>query len=185
MQCQEINSLVMKYFDGNISELEREMIIKHNEKCNRCAEEFGILRKAIDTLEKLPEIEVPAGFESRVMKGILSRRAYSTNPKIVAFWLISIFGLMVFGWNMTAHIMVPLIRESGIMIAANNILLYGFNLVSGILREIVVVASMILGKIIIMRNILLRDYITAVTLMVLGFMAINVFLVYRRKLQEN
>jgi len=65
----------MKYFDGNISELEREMIIRHNEKCNRCAEEFEILRNAIDTLEELPEIEVPAGFESRVMEGIISRRA--------------------------------------------------------------------------------------------------------------
>ncbi|HPW40273.1 MAG TPA: hypothetical protein PLW98_02015 [Bacillota bacterium] len=185
MQCQEINNLVMKYFDGNISELEREMIIKHNEKCNRCAEEFGILRNAIDTLEELPEIEVPAGFESRVMEGILSRRAYSTNPKIVAFWLLSVLGLMVFGWNMAAYVIMPLIRESGIIIAANNVLIYGFNVVSGILREVVVTASMLLGKILVMRNVLLRDYITSVTLIVLAFMAINVFLAYRRKLQEN
>lgn len=185
MQCQEINSLVMKYFDGNICELEREMIIKHNDKCNRCAEEFLVLKRAIDTMEEFPEMEVPVGFEARVMERIFNSRVYSTNTKIVAFWLISIFGLMVFGWDMAAYIIVPFIRESGIMIAANNILIYGFNVVSGILREMVVVVSMMLGKIIIMRNVLLRDYITGVTLIVLGFMAINVFLVYRRKLQEN
>ncbi|MDD3706099.1 MAG: hypothetical protein PHC45_08575 [Clostridiaceae bacterium] len=185
MQCQEINSLVMKYFDGNISELEREMIIKHNDKCKRCAEEFLVLKGAIDTLEEFPEVEVPFGFKIRVMEGILNRRAYSANPKIVAFWLISIFGLIVFGWNMTANIIVPYIRDSGIMIAAYNVLIYGFNVVSGILRDIVVVVSMLLGKILIMRNVLLRDYITYVTLIVLAFMAINMFLLYRRKLQEN
>jgi anti-sigma factor RsiW len=51
----------MKYFDGNISELEREMIIKHNDKCSRCAEEFAVLREAIDTLEEFAEIEAPVG----------------------------------------------------------------------------------------------------------------------------
>ena len=66
-----------------------------------------------------------------------------------------------------------------------NVLLYGFNVVSGILREVVVTASMLLGKILVMRNVLLRDYITSVTLIVLSFMAINVFFAYRRKLQEN
>ena len=50
MQCKEISSLVMKYFDGNISELEREMIIRHNDKCSVCAEEFALLRQAIDSL---------------------------------------------------------------------------------------------------------------------------------------
>jgi len=92
---------------------------------------------------------------------------------------------MVFGWNMAAYVIMPLIRESGIIIAANNVLLYGFNVVSGILREVVVTASMLLGKILVMRNVLLRDYITSVTLIVLSFMAINVFFAYRRKLQEN
>ncbi|NLK34080.1 MAG: hypothetical protein GX301_01330 [Gracilibacteraceae bacterium] len=185
MQCQEINSLVMRYFDGNISELELEMIVKHNEKCRRCAEDFEVLKEAIDTLEELPEIEVPAGFAAKVMEGIISGKTYSTNPKVVAFWLVSILGLMVFGWNMAAYVIIPLIRESGIIIAVNNVLIYGFNVISGILSQIIVAASILLGKILVMRNVLLRDYITSVTLIVLTFMAINVFLAYRRKLQEN
>lgn len=185
MQCKEINSLVMKYFDGNISELEREMIIKHNEKCSCCAEEFAVLREAIDTLEVLPEIEVPAGFESRVMEGIRNCREYSTSPKVVAFWLISILGLMIFGWNMITFVAIPFIRESGMLIAVRNIIIYGFNFISEILREVLVAASVLLGKILVLRNVLLRDYVTGVTLIVLGFMGINLYLIHRRKLQEN
>jgi hypothetical protein len=185
MQCQEINNMVMKYFDGSISELEREMIIKHNEKCSSCAEEFKILKGAISTLEELPEIEVPVGFESRVMKEILLRGAYATNPKIVAFWLLSILGLMVFGWNLTVFAIIPFIRESGIVIAANNIFIYGINVISGILSRIIVIASVLLGKLLVMRNVLLRDYITGVTLIVLAFMSFNAFLAHRRRLQEN
>jgi hypothetical protein len=175
----------MKYFDGNISELERGMIIKHNEKCSSCAEEFAVLREAIDTLEEFPEVEVPAGFELRVMEGIKLQRAYFTNPKIVAFWLISVLGLMVFAWNMVTFVLIPFAVESGILIAAQNVVIYGVNVVSGILSNLLVIVSVMLGKILVLRNVLLRDYTTSVTLIALAFMGINLFLIYRLKLQEN
>lgn len=185
MQCEEINSLVMKYFDGNISELERGMIIKHNEKCSSCAKEFKVLRQAIDALEEFPEIEVPVGFESRVMNGIMTQKAYFTNPKIVAFWLVSVLGLMIFAWNMVTFVAIPFVMESGILIAAQNVLIYGMNFVSGFLSNLLVIVSVLLGKILVVRNILLRDYATSVTLIAMAFMGINLFLIYRFKLQEN
>lgn len=185
MQCTEINSLVMKYFDGNISELEREMIIKHNEKCSGCAEEFKVLSEAISTLEGLPEIEVPCGFELKVIEGIKTRRAYYTSPKVVALWLISILGLMIFGWNMLAYVAVPFIRESGILIAAQNVFIYCFNIIFDYLSQMLVTVSVLLGKILVMRNVLMRDYVTGVTLVVLAFMSTNLFFIYRRKLREN
>ncbi|MHB1392808.1 MAG: anti-sigma factor [Clostridia bacterium] len=175
----------MKCFDGNISELEREMIIKHNEKCDRCAEEFTLLREAIDTLEDFPEIEVPVGFELRVMEGIKTQRAYSTSPRIVAFWLISVLGLMVFAWNMVTFVAIPFVRESGMLIAAQNVLIYGVNVISGILREVLVTISVLLGKILVLRNVLLRDYINFVTMIVVAFMGINLILIYRLKLREH
>ena len=119
------------------------------------------------------------------MEGIRTCREYSTSPRVVAFWLISILGLMVFGWNMITFVAIPFIRESGMLIAAQNVLIYGFNVISGILREVIVTASVLFGKILVLRNVLLRDYITSVTLIVLAFMGINLFLIYRRKLQEN
>lgn len=185
MQCKEINNLVMKYFDGNISELEREMIIKHNEKCDHCALEFTVLRQAMDALEEFPELEVPDGFESRVMEGIKNRVAYATNPKIVAFWLISVLGLMIFAWNMVAFVAIPFARESGMLIAAQNVLIYGMNLISGFLSDLLVTVSVLLGKTLVIRNVLLREYATWVTLIAMAFMSINLFLIYRLKVQEN
>jgi predicted anti-sigma-YlaC factor YlaD len=185
MQCKEINDLVMKYFDGIISELEREMIIKHNEKCSSCAEEFALLREAIETIEILPEIEAPAGFELKVMQSIKNQGAYYTNPKIVALWLISILGLMVFAWNMVTFVAIPLLVNSGILIAAQNVIIYGLNFVSGILSDLIVTISVFFGKILVMRNVLLRDYVTAVTTVVLAFMATNLFFIYRFKAQDN
>ncbi|HYF84354.1 MAG TPA: zf-HC2 domain-containing protein [Clostridia bacterium] len=185
MQCKEISSLVMKYFDGNISELEREMIIKHNDKCSGCAEEFRVLREAIGTLEEFLEIEVPIGFESRVMEGIKTQRMYFTNPKIVAFWLISVLGLIVFAWNMLTFVTIPFVRESGVLIAAQNVLIYGVNIISGILREVLVTISVLLGKILVLRNVLLRDYVTFVTTIVMAFMGINLILIFRLNLREN
>lgn len=185
MQCKEINNLIMKYFDGNISELEREMIIKHNEKCCSCALDFKVLRQAMDALEEFPELEVPDGFESRVMEGIKNRVSYATNPKIVAYWLVSVLGLMIFAWNMVTFVAIPFVRESGILIAANNVLIYGINMVSGFLSDLLVKASVLLGKTLVMRNVLLRDYATWVTLVAVAFMGINLFLIYRLKVQEN
>ncbi|HWR62640.1 MAG TPA: zf-HC2 domain-containing protein [Clostridia bacterium] len=185
MHCKEISNLVMKYFDGNISELEREMIIRHNESCSSCAEEFTVLREAMDALEDFCEIDVPLGFESKVMEEIRAWKPYSLNPKIVLFWLISVLGLMVFSWNMAVFVAVPLIRESGILIAAQNVIIYGVSVVSDILYQLLVTASVLLGKLLVLRNVVLRDYVIGLTMIVLAFMGVNMFLLHRRQLQEN
>lgn len=185
MRCKEINNLVMKYFDGNASELEREMIVKHNKECSRCAEEFSLLREAIDIIEEFPEVEVPVGFESRVMEGIKTRGEYITSRKIVAFWLVAVLGLMVFGWNMVTHLAIPFIAESEAFVAVQNAIAYAVNMVSGILRELIVAVPVLLGKMLVLRNILLRDYVTAAAMIVSAFMCINLFLIYRFSVQEN
>jgi len=185
MQCKEINELVMKYFDGYISELEYEMILKHNEKCTDCALEFRVLKEAIGTLEELPELEVPEDFEARVMERVRASQAYSTNPKVLFFWLISVLGLMIFAWNMMSYVLLPFIRESGALIVVRNLLIYGFNYVSNLLRDILVMTSVLLGKLLVLRNILLREHITLVTAMVLVFMGISVLMLNRLKLREN
>lgn len=185
MRCKEINNLVMRYFDGNISELEYEMILKHNEKCCSCAEGFALLRNAIDTLEELPDIEVPEGFGFRVMEEIRAGRVYSMNPKLVAFWLISVLGLMIFAWNMVTFVVIPFIRESGMLIAAQNVFIYGVNVLSGILREVLIAASVLFGKILVLRSVLLRDYVSSVAMLAAAFMGINLLLLYRLKLREN
>ncbi len=185
MQCKEVNSLVMKYFDGNISELETEMIIKHNERCSCCAEEFALLRDALGALSELPEIEVPYGFTIKVMEGVRARGKQMADTKTAALWLVSALGVIIFGWNILVCAIIPFIKESGALIAFNNLIIYGFNLISGILGEVLITVSVLLGKVLIFRNVLMRDYITVVALIVLTFTGINLFLINNRKLQEN
>jgi hypothetical protein len=175
----------MKYFDGNISELEREMIIRHNECCDRCAEEFTVLREAMDSLEDFDEIDVPVGFESRIMEEIRVWKPYSISSQTVMFWLVSILGLTVFSWNMVIFVAIPFVRESGILIAAQNVIIYGVSMVSDILYQLLVTASVLLGKLLVLRNVLLRDYVIGLTMIILAFMGVNLFLLHRHKLQEN
>lgn len=185
MQCKEINDLVMKYFDGYISELEYEMILKHNEKCTECALEFQVLKEAIGALEELPEVEVPEGFEGRVMEGIKASRAYSVNPKVVLLWLVSLLGLTVFTWNMMSFVVIPYVKESGVLIMAQNLIIYGFTFIENLLRDIVIMSSVLLGKILVVRNVLLRDHITMVTAIVLTFTGASILMINRLKLGED
>lgn len=185
MQCREVNDLVMKYFDGCISELEYEMILKHNEKCTDCALEFQVLKEAICTLEELPEVEVPEGFEGKVMEGIKASRTYSVNLKVLLFSLISVMGLMVFAWNMMSFVIIPFVKDSGIFIIAQNLIIYGFTFVSNLLRDMLITGSVLLGKILVLRNVLLRDHITMVTEIVLAFMGISIIMMNRLKLGED
>jgi hypothetical protein len=80
---------------------------------------------------------------------------------------------------------IPFVRESGMLIAAQNIFFYGLNIISGVLREVLVTISVLLGKILVLRNVLLRDYVTFVTTLVVAFMGINLLLIYRLNLREN
>lgn len=185
MHCKEISNLVMKYFDGNISELEREMIVRHNESCSSCAEEFTVLREAMDALEDFAEIEAPLGFESRIMEEVRALKPYSISSQTVIFWLISLLGLTVFSWNMVIFVAIPFIRESGILIAAQNVIIYGVSMILDILYQIIVSASVLLGKLLVLRNVLLRDYVISLTMVILAFMGVNLFLLHRHKLQEN
>ncbi len=52
MQCKQINNHMMKYFDGNISELETEQLMRHLQKCTICADEFEVLREALFEIER-------------------------------------------------------------------------------------------------------------------------------------
>jgi hypothetical protein len=185
MQCREINDLIMKYFDGDISELEYEMIVKHNEKCTDCAFEFRVLKEAICAVEELPELEVPDGFQNKVMYKVKTSAPYTMNPKVLFFWLISVLGLMVFAWNMLSFVVVPYVRESGVLIMAQNLIIYSYNTISGLLKDMLIEASVLFGKIFKYRNILLRDYITFVTAIVLIFTGISVLMVNKLKLGEN
>lgn len=185
MQCKEVNELIMKYFDHDISELEMEMLARHNEKCPDCALEFNALKNVLSSLEELPELEAPEGFECRVMESIKARNAAPVNTQSLAFWLIGILGLIIFAYNMLSFVVVPYILDSGILIMAQNILIFAVTGILNLLREALVTLTVFVGKLLIFRNILLRDYMDIVMMVVFAFVGINLLLISKLKLQEG
>lgn len=185
MQCREINELIMKYFDHEISELELEMLEKHNEKCAGCAEEFNALKGALSALEELPELESPEGFEARVMENIKMRNAALNNKQSLVFWLIGILGLIIFACNMLSFVIIPYIRDSGILIIAQNVIIFAVTGILSLLREALIALSVLVGKLLIFRNVLLRDYMDVVMIVVFAFVGMNLLLISKLKLQEG
>lgn len=185
MQCREINELIMKYFDHDISELEMEILEKHNEKCPSCALEFNALKDALSALEELPELEAPEGFEARVMENIKMQHAALDNKQSLVFWLIGILGLIIFACNMLSFVIIPYIRDSGILIIAQNVIIFAVTGILSLLREALITLSVLVGKLLIFRNVLLRDYMDVVMIVVFAFVGMNLLLISKLKLQEG
>ncbi len=185
MQCRETNDLIMKYFDHDISELEIEMLLKHNEKCPGCALEFDAMKEALSALEELPLLEVPEGFEAKVLESIRMRDAAVNHAQSLVFWLIGILGLIIFACNMMSFVIIPYIRDSGILLIAQNVIIYAVTGVLELLREALVTLSLSVGKLLILRNVLLRDYMDAVMMVVFAFVGMNLLLISKLKLQED
>ncbi len=185
MQCREIDALVMKYLDGNISEIEMELIKKHNENCASCAEEFAVLSDAIYTLEELPDIEVPEGFTARVMSSIKEQKRFALTPQIVLLWIIGLAGLAVFMINVVMFAVIPAIKSSGILIAAYNIMVYSGTIISNAIKDFFVFGSLALSKLLIFRTILLSEYLVFVVASIGVFIAANMLIVRTLKLQQK
>lgn len=185
MQCREISDLMMKYFDGSFSEIELEQITRHNKGCKQCDEEFEALKSAIFALEDLPEPEIPAGFEARVMESIRTQKAYFVNPQVLLYWLVGIVGLLVFAANMVSNFVIPFARESGMLLVVYNTAIFVLNYVFGMLREALTVMSVLLGKLLVFRNILFKDYMAIANMIIVLFMFVDFLLVRALKLQRQ
>lgn len=185
MQCREISDLMMKYFDGNINEIELERLTKHNKGCRQCADEFDALKEAIFAVEDMPELEIPEGFETRIMGKIMDQKAYSINPHVLLFWLIGILGLLVFTANITAYYVVPYLRDCGIFLIVHNAAIYVLSNASAILRECLLAVTLLFGKLLALRDNIFKDYMIATNIIIVIFMCIDLLLVKALKLQDE
>ncbi|MFZ5354319.1 MAG: anti-sigma factor family protein [Bacillota bacterium] len=185
MQCREIDNLVMKYLDGNISEIEMEIVKRHNEKCEKCSMEFNILSDAIYTLEELPDIDVPEGFTVKVMNSIRTQKRYILSPQIILLWIMGLAGLATFMINVLAFYVIPAVRSSGILIAAYNMVVYAGSVITNTLKEFLVFTSLALSKLVVFRNIMLTDYLLFLLACIAIFIVINMFIVRTLRLQQK
>lgn len=70
MNCETANELIMKYFDGEINDIEEAQLMQHLKTCKSCSEEFRCMKEVFATIQAESGIEPPENFEAMVMDKI-------------------------------------------------------------------------------------------------------------------
>lgn len=103
MNCQTSNDYIMKYFDGEINDIEEAQFRQHLKTCSKCSEEFKCMSEIFGSLEAANTVEPPEGFEASVMekvdKVVLARREKNSRMLVLLYnaaTVVSIILLMVF-----------------------------------------------------------------------------------------
>lgn len=83
MKCENFDEYVNLYLDGLISEKQTEELNKHIKICEKCREEFTIIKNAKKAIDCEEEKELPAGFHKELMTKI--SKIKKSDKKIVKF----------------------------------------------------------------------------------------------------
>lgn len=181
MECSKISDFIMKYIDGDISEVELKMLNRHMLCCEECSRELQILTEMSKCISELPEIEAPAGLEARVMARIKQQRSQASMLNM----LMGAAGLLVFAYYMTIFAILPFFRELG---AFQMILSYGsyfLKLIGEYLMKIIVYLPITIENLLILRNILVRDYMNIMLFIAGVVMLLNLELIKFINLQQE
>mgnify|MGYP000889325232 CR=1 FL=1 len=103
MNCETSRDLIIKYFDGELSDVEEAQLKQHFKSCQSCREEFDTTKEIMNELEMQVGIEPPSDFEAKVMKKvdeIAAKRKERSERILVLLYnaatLLSIVLLLVF-----------------------------------------------------------------------------------------
>jgi len=110
MECGTVRDKFSPYLEGSLSSEEKRLVEQHLMECQKCAESLAHLKKTLEHLHRLEEVEPPPWLRQRIMarvaeeaegkKGILQRLFYPLHIKLpleaVAAVLIAMFCLYVF-----------------------------------------------------------------------------------------
>lgn len=64
MHCGRIRDLLSDYIDGQLKGRRLSQVESHLKSCASCSAELSDLRRALDAVRSLPELDLPAGFEA-------------------------------------------------------------------------------------------------------------------------
>ncbi len=164
----------MKYFDGNISEIELEQLLKHNQKCLDCAEEFEVLKDAIYEIETLPEIDPPFELTANIMTSIKEQKHFSLNTSQLICAVIGFIGLVLFTYNIIAYVILPMMGITPLVSFQGGLDII-YMLVEKA-KDSFVNMSLYLGKLLVFRNILFREYTVFISLWLMMFAMVGLML---------
>lgn len=181
MECGKMSDLIMKYLDGNISEVELKLLNRHMISCEKCSKEFEIMTEISELINELPEISAPADFESKVMHRIKQQKAQTSMVNM----LIGAVGLFIFAYYMILFVIVPFFQERG---AFQMILGYSsfiLNLIGEYITRIIVYLPITIENLLILRSILIKDYMNIMLLIASGVILLNMGLIKVINLQQE
>ena len=72
MNCETSKDYIMKYFDGELNNIEEAQFKQHLKICPDCGSEFRCMQTIFTAIKTKAEIEPPADFETRVMDRVAS-----------------------------------------------------------------------------------------------------------------
>src|SRR3990170_3442086 len=110
MNCQDIQQKLSAYAEGIFSPEEKILIEEHLKSCLKCQESLADLRKTIDYVHRLEDVEPPTWLTQKVMakikaeaqpkKGIFQKLFYPLHIKLpieaVAVIFIAVTALYIF-----------------------------------------------------------------------------------------
>jgi predicted anti-sigma-YlaC factor YlaD len=70
MKCNDSQSLMMKFFDRDLNDIEEAQLKQHLKICTNCSQEYVSLKEIFSDVEQDSEIEPPEDFERQVMSRI-------------------------------------------------------------------------------------------------------------------
>ena len=66
-ECDEVRKRASDYLDNDISEEDRQRILKHLEECEHCPSFFETLRATISSLGSLPARAIPQRLKQKLL----------------------------------------------------------------------------------------------------------------------
>ena len=185
MRCSENNELIMKYIDGAATVDEIEKLKNHNEACENCKMEFNLLLDAVNAIQDLPELEVPLGFEAKVMNKIKEQKKAYNNPRIYAYWIVAFFGILIFGYNYAGSFLEGLINSNIIIATLQHSIGYTLAFLFDYTKGLMIDSFFLLDKIANIALIFINDFSYYIVLTVVLLAAANLVLINSLKLQKD
>jgi len=90
MECGEVQKRLSAYIEGSTSPAEEVLIEEHLKPCQKCRQSLADLKRAIEHVQGLPEVEPPAWLAQRVMASVRSEAEARKGILRVLFYPIRI-----------------------------------------------------------------------------------------------
>ncbi|MCG8502453.1 MAG: hypothetical protein MJB12_18880 [Firmicutes bacterium] len=120
MKCSEANEWMMKYFDGEINDLNLYRLKQHMKSCSVCSMQHRTMSEIIECMGEQPLLEPPEDFEDCVMNAVHKdaafRKHFLKTPLKVMLALLGSALLIMTVWTLLILQSVPLLELIGTMI---------------------------------------------------------------------